>query len=121
MQNARLLVDFNSRSLADQAHGTTRPYPDEAATQDPRGYTQEFYQDLQHIADSQAFRRLKDIFQFRPGTHHQVQNRLTHTIVASNVGETLCRNLGLGQESIDLVKAIVYAHDIGHPALCHRG
>ncbi|HTK84635.1 MAG TPA: hypothetical protein VL625_06060, partial [Patescibacteria group bacterium] len=47
--------------------------------------------------------------------------RLTHTIVASNVGETLCRNLGLGQESIDLVKAIVYAHDIGHPALCHRG
>ena len=112
----KISADFNSRSRADRLHAVTRPG---AAMAVPEGGA--FFEDLQRIEGSAAWRRLKDIYQFRPGTHYEVQNRLTHTVMAQSVGAALCRRLGLRRDSEDLVRAIVAAHDIGHPPFGHRG
>lgn len=116
-----LTVDFNGRSMADRAHAVQRPRAEPPAPQGITDGSDAFFEDLQRIEGSAPWRRLKDLYQYRPGTHYSVQNRLTHTIIAQNVGEAICRRLGLGRESTDLVRAIVAAHDIGHAPFSHRG
>lgn len=116
-----LVVDFNNRSQEDRAHAVSRPDAEPVPRPAMNDDASPFFEDLRRIESTAAWRRLKDLYQYRPGTHFNVQNRLTHTIIAQNVGEAICRGLYLGRESTDLVRAIIAAHDIGHAPFSHRG
>jgi dGTPase len=80
----------------------------------------EFERDWNRIAHARAFRRLEFKTQVMPfGTGSDVsRNRLTHTLEATQIVEGIARPLGL---NTGLVKAIVMAHDLGHPPFGHRG
>lgn len=112
------LVGYFNRTAKGQEHGRQRCA---AEMVQPFTIGSAFFEDRRRIESSPAWRRTKDINQFRPGTHFSVQNRLTHTTYAQNIGEMICTALNLGSESIDLTKAIVAAHDIGHAPFSHRG
>lgn len=111
------IVGYFNRSAEAQAHGKERP----VTTAEPFTLSPTFFEDKRRIEASAAWRRTKDISQFKVGTSFTVQNRLTHTVYAQNIGEMISSALGMGQESVDLIKAMVAAHDIGHSPFNHRG
>jgi dGTPase len=78
-----------------------------------------FQRDRDRIVHSKAFRRLKSktqVFIAPDGDHYRT--RLTHTLETCMIARTAARALGLNE---DLVEAIGYGHDLGHPPFGHIG
>lgn len=110
-------LDFSFRSIEEQAHAIGRIRS--GLTHENTG--NEFFDDKDMIEQTMAWRRLGELSQRRPGTHFSVRNRLAHTADAKNIAEKLCKKFNMQAQSINLAKAIVTAHDIGHMPLAHYG
>ena len=85
----------------------------------PDSFRNAFQVDRDRIIYSKAFRRLKHKTQaiWAPRNDH-VRTRLTHTIEVTQVASYIGSLLGL---NVDLIQAIGYGHDIGHPPFGHAG
>lgn len=83
-------------------------------------YTQNpFKEDARRIAFSKAFERLAGKTQAcTTPTNPHITHRLTHTIRVAQIGKAIAQALGANE---DLVEAIAYGHDLGHPPLGHNG
>ncbi len=102
------------------------PYGIHSSKSKGRHYSEEehdyrpcFQRDKDRIIHTTAFRRLEyktQVFINDEGDYYRT--RLTHTIEVAQIGRTLARALG-GNE--DLVEAICFAHDMGHPPFGHSG
>ncbi len=82
-------------------------------------YRTPFQQDRDRIIHSTAFRRLQyktQVYVVHEGDFYRT--RLTHSIEVMQRARTLARALGANE---DLVEAISYAHDLGHPPFGHAG
>ncbi len=93
-----------------------RRYDDGDAT-DP--YRTPFQHDRDRIIYSTAFRRLQyktQVYVVHEGDFYRT--RLTHSLEVMQHARTLARALSLNE---DLVEAIAYAHDLGHPPFGHAG
>ncbi len=93
-----------------------RVYGDRDAV-DP--YRTPFQHDRDRILYSTAFRRLQyktQVYVVHEGDFYRT--RLTHSLEVMQHSRTLARALSLND---DLVEAISYAHDIGHPPFGHAG
>ncbi|PKB78711.1 MAG: deoxyguanosinetriphosphate triphosphohydrolase [SAR202 cluster bacterium Io17-Chloro-G9] len=104
------LSPYASRSA--QSRGREQP-------EDPSPLRTEFQRDRDRIIHTNAFRRLKHKTQvfIAPAGDHYV-TRLTHTLEVSQIGRTIARALNLNE---DLVEAMSYGHDLGHPPFGHLG
>lgn len=75
--------------------------------------------DRDRILHTKSFRRLMSktqVFISPEGDHYRT--RLTHTLEVTAISRTVARALGLNE---DLVEAIGYGHDLGHPPFGHTG
>jgi dGTPase len=100
--------------LATQSYPASREEPEE-----PCRLRTPFQRDRDRIVHSKSFRRLKhktQVFIAPEGDHYRT--RLTHTIEACGISRTVARALRLNE---DLVEAIGYGHDLGHPPFGHTG
>ncbi|MDA7978441.1 MAG: dNTP triphosphohydrolase [Pirellulales bacterium] len=82
-------------------------------------YRGAFQRDRDRIVHCEAFRRLSDktqVFTGEMGDYHRT--RLTHTMEVALIARTLGRALRLNE---DLIEALAYMHDIGHPPFGHSG
>jgi dGTPase len=82
-------------------------------------YRGPYQRDRDRILHSAAFRRLShktQVFTGEMGDYHRT--RLTHTLEVASIARTLARALQLNE---DLVEALAFAHDIGHPPFGHSG
>lgn len=78
-----------------------------------------FQRDIDRIAHSKAFRRLKhktQVFLLPEGDHYRT--RMTHTLEVSRIARTIARGLDLNE---DLTEAIALGHDLGHTPFGHAG
>src|SRR6476469_7438426 len=78
-----------------------------------------FQRDRDRIVHTTAWRRLEyktQVFVNHEGDYYRT--RLTHTIEVALIGRTLARALQLNE---DLVEAVCFAHDLGHPPFGHAG
>ena len=101
-------------SYSSQSKDAKRHFPEK---QDP--YRASFQRDRDRIIYSSAFRRLQYKTQvFWVDEADFYRTRLTHTIEVMQHGRTLARALKANE---DLVEAISFAHDIGHPPFGHAG
>jgi dGTPase len=85
----------------------------------PQAYRGPFQRDRDRILHSGAFRRLShktQVFTGEMGDYHRT--RLTHTLEVASIARTLARALRLNE---DLVEALAFAHDVGHPPFGHSG
>ncbi len=101
---------------ARSAQTLGRLYGDHDAV-DP--YRTPFQHDRDRIIYSTAFRRLQyktQVYVVHEGDYYRT--RLTHSIEVMQHSRTLARSLSLNE---DLVEAISYAHDLGHPPFGHAG
>ncbi|MFP4201204.1 MAG: deoxyguanosinetriphosphate triphosphohydrolase [Bacillota bacterium] len=101
---------------ARSAESLGRVYGDRDAV-DP--YRTPFQHDRDRILYSTAFRRLQyktQVYVVHEGDFYRT--RLTHSLEVMQHSRTLARALSLND---DLVEAISYAHDIGHPPFGHAG
>ncbi len=83
------------------------------------GYRTPFQHDRDRIIYSTAFRRLQyktQVYVVHEGDFYRT--RLTHSLEVMQHAQTLARALGANE---DLVEAISYAHDLGHPPFGHAG
>jgi dGTPase len=78
-----------------------------------------FERDVGRILYSQPFRRLRHKTQvfFNPQSDH-ICTRMEHVLYVAYVAETIGKTLGL---NTDLIRAIAYGHDLGHPPFGHAG
>lgn len=118
--------------LADRIHieqtemALLAPYAMKSAQSRGRKYAEEehrfrsrFQRDRDRIVHSRAFRRLEyktQVFVTSEGDHFRT--RLTHTLEVAMISRSMARSLRLNE---DLVEALAYAHDMGHPAFGHSG
>ncbi|MFH1533617.1 MAG: HD domain-containing protein [Nitrospirota bacterium] len=78
-----------------------------------------FKEDVRRVAFSKGFERLAGKTQScTTPTNPHITHRLTHTIRVAQIGQAIARALGANE---DLVEAIAYGHDLGHPPLGHNG
>ena len=85
----------------------------------PHPYRGPYQRDRDRLVHSAAYRRLSSktqVFTGEMGDYHRT--RLTHTLEVSSIARTLGRALRLNE---DLVEAIAFAHDLGHPPYGHAG
>ncbi|MGH2934270.1 MAG: deoxyguanosinetriphosphate triphosphohydrolase [Gaiellaceae bacterium] len=78
-----------------------------------------FQRDRDRIVHSKAFRRLRlktQVFVDPEGDHFRT--RLTHTLETTGIARGVGRALRLNE---DLVEAIGFGHDLGHPPFGHAG
>ncbi len=83
------------------------------------GFRTPFQHDRDRIIYSTAFRRLQyktQVYVVHEGDFYRT--RLTHSLEVMQHARTLARSLGANE---DLVEAISYAHDLGHPPFGHAG
>ncbi len=81
-------------------------------------YRSPFQRDRDRIIHSSAFRRLADKTQVFMNISDYHRTRLTHTIEVVTIARTIGRSLGLNEE---LIEALGYLHDLGHPPFGHTG
>jgi dGTPase len=78
-----------------------------------------FQRDRDRIVHTKAFRRLMhktQVFIAPEGDHYRT--RLTHTLETTGISRGVARALRLNE---DLVEAIGFGHDLGHPPFGHAG
>jgi len=82
-------------------------------------YRGPYQRDRDRILHCAAFRRLSQktqVFTGEMGDYHRT--RLTHTLEVASIARTIARALQLNE---DLVEALAFAHDLGHPPFGHAG
>ncbi len=82
-------------------------------------YRGPFQRDRDRVLHCSAFRRLAgktQVFTGAMGDYHRT--RLTHTLEVASIARTLGRALRLNE---DLIEALAYLHDLGHPPFGHAG
>jgi dGTPase len=82
-------------------------------------YRTVFQRDRDRIIHTTAFRRLEyktQVFVTTEGDYYRT--RLTHEIEVNQIGRSIGQAL---QVNLDLVEAIILAHDLGHPPFGHAG
>jgi dGTPase len=108
------------RERAELSPLATPSYPARRADAEADcGLRTPFQRDRDRIVHSKAFRRLMhktQVFVAPRGDHYRT--RLTHTIEVTQVSRTVARALALNE---DLVEAIGFGHDLGHPPFGHLG
>ncbi len=95
-------------------HTRGRQYPE---PEDP--YRSVYRRDRDRIIHSTAFRRLEyktQVFVNHEGDYYRT--RLTHTLEAAQIADSIARVLQLNE---DLVETVALAHDLGHPPFGHAG
>lgn len=105
-----LLAPYAMRSV--DSEGREREEPEHP-------YRGPFQRDRDRILHSSAFRRLSgkmQVFTGERGDYHRT--RLTHTHEVASIARTLGRSLQLNE---DLIEALAFFHDIGHPPFGHAG
>ena len=89
-----------------------------------------FQVDRDRIVFSSAFRALQSKTQvFRPGEYDFYRNRLTHSLEVSRIARSIAERFNATSPLLapgfhidaDLVEAIGFAHDLGHPPFGHIG
>jgi dGTPase len=86
--------------------------------EEPR-YRTAFQRDRDRIIHTTAFRRLEyktQVFVNTEGDYYRT--RLTHEIEVNQIGRSIGQVL---RANLDLVEAIILAHDLGHPPFGHSG
>jgi dGTPase len=89
-------------------------------------YRSVFHQDRDRIMFTPAFRRLQAKTQvFQAGEYDFYRTRLTHSMEVANIAKSISAWLRTQQPEVridpDLLEAICFAHDIGHPPFGHSG
>jgi dGTPase len=82
-------------------------------------YRGPFQRDRDRVLHCSAFRRLAgktQVFTGEMGDYHRT--RLTHTLEVASIARTVGRTLRLNE---DLIEALAYLHDLGHPPFGHAG
>src|SRR6201997_5680643 len=85
----------------------------------PHPYRNDYERDRDRVTHSRAFRRLENktqVFAHRYSDHFRT--RLTHTLEVAQISRTVARALRL---NADLVEALAFVHDVGHPPFGHTG
>lgn len=113
-----MLEEWEEKMLAPYAMKSSqsrgRVFPEE----EPH-YRTLFQRDRDRIIHTSAFRRLEyktQVFVITEGDHYRT--RLTHEIEVNQIGRSIGQAL---QANLDLVEAIILAHDLGHPPFGHAG
>jgi dGTPase len=89
-------------------------------------YRSVFHQDRDRIMFTPAFRRLQAKTQvFQAGEYDFYRTRLTHSLEVANLAKSIAVWLRQSGDAIaidpDLLEAVCFAHDIGHPPFGHAG
>jgi dGTPase len=87
--------------------------------EEEHSYRGAFQRDRDRILHCSAFRRLAgkmQVFTGEMGDYHRT--RLTHTLEVASIARTIGRALRLNE---DLIEAMAYLHDLGHPPFGHAG
>jgi dGTPase len=87
--------------------------------EEEHSYRGPFQRDRDRILHCSAFRRLAgktQVFTGEMGDYHRT--RLTHTLEVASIARTIGRSLRLNE---DLIEALAYLHDLGHPPFGHAG
>jgi len=78
-----------------------------------------FVRDRDRILFSKEFRRLQGKTQvFIAGFDDHIRNRLTHTLIVSQISQTIAKCFSLNET---IAEAIALAHDVGHTPFGHVG
>lgn len=95
----------------------------------PGGFRDDFERDRARIVHSAAFRRLQaktQVLGISDGDFHRT--RLTHSMEVAQIGKGIVTRLREKSDfrnsylpSVDLIEAIGFAHDLGHPPFGHGG
>jgi dGTPase len=104
--------------LAPYATKCSIDLPHEYPQQHPK-YRSFFQQDKDRVLHSESFRRLgykTQVFVVYEGDFYRT--RLTHSLEVAQVSRSLAVAFRANE---DLVEAVAYAHDLGHPPFGHRG
>jgi dGTPase len=89
-------------------------------------YRSVFHQDRDRIMFTPAFRRLQAKTQvFQAGEYDFYRTRLTHSLEVANIAKSIAVWLQKSRRAVavdlNLLEAICFAHDIGHPPFGHAG
>jgi dGTPase len=106
---------FDRRCLLDGANHPRKP-----------DYRSVFQQDRDRIMFTPAFRRLQAKTQvFQAGEYDFYRTRLTHSLEVANIAKSIAVWLRKTHRAVaidpDLLEAVCFAHDIGHPPFGHAG
>lgn len=114
-------VNFSRFSCKEEDALRARPLNDERYGQSIRS---PYSRDRDRILFTKSFRVLSEKTQVyltsesSPSKSEYTRTRLTHTLEVANIAKTISRLLGLNCE---LVEAMAYGHDVGHPPFGHAG
>ena len=89
-------------------------------------YRSVFHQDRDRIMFTPAFRRLQAKTQvFQAGEYDFYRTRLTHSLEVANIAKSIAVWLRASNRAVaidlNLLEAVCFAHDIGHPPFGHAG
>ncbi|HUB67811.1 MAG TPA: dNTP triphosphohydrolase [Candidatus Methylacidiphilales bacterium] len=106
---------FDRRYLLDAANAKRTP-----------DYRSVFHQDRDRIMFTPAFRRLQAKTQvFQAGEYDFYRTRLTHSLEVAHIAKSIAVWLQKSRRAVavdpNLLEAICFAHDIGHPPFGHAG